>query len=541
MTNDLVVLGVHGSFNSLTHDPSACLAVNGELVAAVEEERLNRNKTSSGFFPERAISKCLEVAGLDLRDVNYISSDGSSFPALEKKIRRYMSDYFGLCPPVLLQSHPACHLASAFYGSSFDEALCVSVDGIGDKISTSVEVWRHDGRTNLYQAGDDGSLGLFYTAFTNYLGFKSIEGEYKVMGMAAYGSPRFDLSDFIRFDTERGVINFNTSIYESSNYSSIWEPSYIEDKIFRHTGVLPRGQREKRFAQEHFDLAASVQLAFERAYLSLISYYLDKSGQRNVALAGGCALNCLANKRLLELTDINSFVFPAASDRGLSIGAAFLAMRDAGVKPKKVNDMYLGPEYSDDEIGTQLSVSGLRYRQSGDVAGDAAKAILSGKIIGWHQGRSEFGPRALGNRSIIASASLVGSKDLLNKKIKFREAYRPFAPAILEEDLFIVTGRRGSFPYMTFAQDVLERGALMEAVNVDGTARFQTVSSTHRQPRFRSLLENIKRSTGIGVVINTSFNLAGEPIVETPADALRTFVSSGLDELFIGSWVVTKV
>lgn len=534
------VLGIHASFNALTHDPSASLFIDGKLVFSIEEERLNRLKTSSGVFPERAIAAALLHTGLSIRDIDILAVDGSTYTGMEYKVRRYMFDVFGHCPEISIQHHAKCHTAAGFYASTFSEALCISFDGIGDRVSTYVELRSDEGCSSVVDYGAESSLGFYYTIFTNFLGFKSIEGEYKVMGMAAYGEPKYDLSEILTFNETTGHIIFNLEYYCEEYYTSIWEPSQNESKLINLLGVCPRRHTEKEFKQEHFDLAASVQSTFTQVYIDFIKYQLKNTGQDRLVLSGGCALNCLANKELLKLTRAKTFVFPAASDRGLSIGAGLLASEKLNISCERITSMYLGPEYKGDLIKASLKTSGLDYEYVENIAEEAAEAIVNGFVVAWHQGRSEFGPRALGNRSILASAITPGSKDLINKKIKFRETFRPFAPAILYEDFIELFGVETPFPYMTYTLEPKNAQLICEAVNVDGTARVQTVAKDHESLVFRTLLEEIKKRQGCGVVLNTSFNLAGEPIVETPTDAIRTFVSSDLDILFIGNYRVTK-
>lgn len=541
------ILGIHSSYTATSHDPSACLIQDGRVVVAIEEERLNRIKISSGFFPAKAVRECLKLAKLKIEDIHLVVSDGASFPALKDKLRRSLTDLFGFSPEVQLVDHPFAHCAGAFNSSGFGDALVISIDGVGDKTSTLVCTAKKTGSSveyaELYRADIFASLGNYYTAFTNYLGFGSVEGEYKVMGMAAYGEDRFDLS---------GIVNFNntTASLESENrenfidvqhYSTITEPSYKESYIYGLTQVKRPAYSGGVFTQEHFDLAASVQAQFTRTYISLIKYWLTKSKKTFLCLSGGCALNCLANKELLNMGLDGIYVMPAASDRGLSMGAAMYAANLMHEPISSVGDMYLGKSFGSQQTREMLQICGVDFEEIADPAADCANAIAAGSVVGWFQGRSEFGPRALGHRSILASPGIAHMKDTLNAKIKFRESYRPFAPAVLKSDLESYYSSEKQFPFMTFTLDVPRVLAkkIPEAVHFDGTARIQSVSESCSKS-FHDLLTEVRKVSGIGAVINTSFNLSGEPIVDSPLDAVRTFYSSGIDVLYLGEYKLSK-
>ena len=336
----MIVLGIHAAFSGTTHDPGACIVVNGVVVAAIEEERLNRIKTSTSFFPSRSVQRCLEIAGVNIRQVDLVASDGITHPTLEKKIARCLYDSFGFSPPINLIDHSTLHVLGSFLSSGFESALSISVDGYGDGLATRVSTFEFDDEgvvsKDLYVSPPELSLGAFYTAFTNYLGFRSIEGEYKVMGMAAYGQPKYDLKDFIAFDLDVGglVCNTREPVHHNDYYSSIIEPSYNADLIYEYTGVHRPVHCKGRFESQHFDLAASVQKAFLDAYFGLVSYWRNKTGvTENLCLSGGCALNCLANKEFLRVFDSTKiFVMPASSDRGLPLGAALAASKSLSEK-----------------------------------------------------------------------------------------------------------------------------------------------------------------------------------------------------------------
>lgn len=528
------ILGINSCFTANHHDPSVVLIVDGKIIAAIEEERLNRIKTSIGLFPSRSINFCLKYAGISIHDIDIIAAPGITAPDLVEKIQSCLVHDYNYSPPVKLWPHYECHGAGAFYSSSFSEALVVSVDGYGDKVSSWVAKADSAGLHEVDRYEGLNSIGNFYAQFTEHLGFIRTEGEFKVMGMAAYGEAKYDLKSFIKFEEGRYISNSGI-IVPAHKVTSTFEPS-VNHRLLEQKGYPKRDSVSGEFLQKHYDLASSVQAGFEEAYIGLISSYRDVS--KNLCLSGGSALNCLANGKLLSLFD-NIYVMPAASDRGLSMGAAFLQAVNCGDLPIAPEDMFLGGEFSDELIREALEIAAVEYEYEADSVAQAAKDIANGKIIGWFKGRSEFGPRALGARSILASPSIKGTKAKINKKIKFREEYRPFAPAVLES----AARRCGvdkSLPYMTIAIKPNEALAshISETIHADGTARLQTVSdSGHPLSQLLKALQDIGE---FPAVINTSFNINGEPIVETPLDAVRTFYSCGLDSLYIENFVLRK-
>ena len=537
-----LVIGIHAPFGSHVHDPSVAVVKDGKLLFALEEERLNRFKTSPGLFPEYAFKEALKFCSINIHSIDRIAFDGISAKALPSKIKRYISSMYGHSPALEPVLHPIAHGSSSFFSSSFDEALVFSIDGEGDGISVLVYLDSRLGKRKLvYKSKYPASLGTFYTCFTNYLGFKSVEGEFKVMGMAAYGDPaKYSLGRFLSFDHLRGELVCDPRLRDVSNHTSVFEPHVNYDYVSNLIDVPQVNSSNPERLQCHYDLAASVQSTFEDAYLGMIDYFVNLTGVTNICLSGGCALNCLANMKLICDRPYSVFIQPASSDRGLSIGSAFEVSKSLGDTPISLNDVYLGPSYCDESIHKAIALSGLPFMEIPNISRYAAEKISNGSVLGWFQGRSEFGPRALGGRSILASASIPGNRDKLNAKIKFREKFRPFAPVILESDMKLVSSYSYHSPYMTstFPLSPNATQLIPEVYHSDGTARFQTVNS--KSSPLYDLLVSYKAITGIGCVINTSFNLAGEPIVETPTDALRTFVSSGIDELCIGEYAVFK-
>jgi carbamoyltransferase len=542
-------LGIHASFSANTHDPAVALVGDGKLLFSLEEERLSRTKTSVALFPERALSLALEQTGISMADISLIGVDGKKWESVGKiKIQRYLRAMFKKVPPIKFFNHELSHTAGAFYSSPFDDALCVTLDGNGDSLSGMIAVGtrkKSEPFRILKRFYMPKSLGVFYTVMTNYLGFRSIEDEYKVMGMAAYGRARYDLSSFVKYVGQGDFSTHPRLWFESPPTTTVWEPKCNYQLIQKLLGIPFRG-RGKTFEQIHFDLAASIQKGFEQAYLAVIEFWLKKTGCCNLVLSGGCALNCMANEKLLGMPSLKNFyVFPGASDRGLSVGNAFLASQALGKMPRPISSHFLGPVYKTREIEGACRISGLKtasFKSTKMLYKSAAESLRKGQVIGWFQGRSELGPRALGARSILGLASVVGMKDRINAKIKFRESYRPFAPALLWTDAVrygIVKKPVVAMRYMT-TNVIIEKKfhkKFQEAMGLDFSSRIQLVRQG--EPLHGLLLE-LSKQTECPVIINTSFNLAGEPNVEKPVDALRTFVSSGIDKLYFENLVVLK-
>lgn len=538
----MYTLGIHASFSANTHDPGVALVKDGKLLISLEEERLSRTKTSVSHFPERSISRVLDEVGIPSSQIALIGVDGELWePIGRKKIARYLKAMFNHVPQIKFFNHELSHTAGAFFSSPFNEALCVTVDGNGDNLSGMVALAKRRKKAPfriLKKFKMPNSLGVFYTVMTNYLGFRSIEDEYKVMGMAAYGSPRFDLSDLLEVRGDGDFYTHPKLWFSNPPTSTVWEPKCNYELIKKIVGIGFR-KRGEVFEQCHFDLAASIQHHFESTYLATIQYWLKKTGCRNLVLSGGCALNCMANEKLLHFSEIDNFyVFPGSSDRGLSVGNAFLASHILGKIPRPLATHFLGPRHPRKEYEDAKNNSGLRtvlYKNKSEVMKSAAGALRNGEVIGWFQGRSELGPRALGARSILGLASVPGMKDRINAKIKFREAYRPFAPALLKTDAV----KNGIIPKTVTAMRYMTVNCIIpvefhkifrEGMGLDFSSRLQLVEPG--EPMY-PLLRELSRHQNCPVLINTSFNLAGEPNVERPADAVRTFVSSGIDRLYM--------
>ncbi|MGD2125155.1 MAG: carbamoyltransferase [Desulfobacteraceae bacterium] len=563
------ILGIGG----YSHDASAALLCDGTLVAAVQEERLTRIKHIGGF-PFKSIIYCLEAGGIKPEDISAIAFyakksnwDGYLIDAMKAPFRNigfalantknflysvgfrtYKSLNFraelerflyktGFNKKMFFfYDHHSCHAASAFYSSPFNEAIILCVDAGGDGKSTTMWV----GKENELLTIEDPikhphSLGLLYGKITQFLGFTGAGDEYKVMGLAAYGRPAYfdSLKDMIKFE-DHGY-RLNMEYFNPYDYS-------LSDKFKEKFGP-PRNPKDE-ITDHYANLAASLQRLYEEAVLHLTLGAKRQTGIKNLTIAGGAALNCKANGLLLASGEFDKIFVPAgASDTGTCIGAAQYHYHHTMKMPRHFTmktDTW-GPEYKDKEILEELNRSGLNYEVLSDPAHKAAELIASGKIIGWFQGRMEFGPRALGNRSILADPRKKDIKDRVNKTIKFREQFRPFAPSCLRDKVRDYFAIDVDSPFMTFTLDVLRdrQNTIQGVVHVDGTARLQTVS-VEDQPLYYELIHRFYELTGVPVVLNTSFNLAGEPIVCSPYDALRTFFTCGMDALIIGKYLVVK-
>lgn len=539
----MIIMGLHSSFHSKSHDSSCSIVIDGRVLACVEEERFNRKKSSVGYPPVASIKSCLEIAGLTFDEIDTIVSDGTTYPLMQEKVSSHLYSLFGRKRKVELISQSDCHLWGTFFHSGFEESLVFDVEGVGDNVASKVSLFsRKSGKrreTLLYESGPSTSLGILYTLVTQFLGFEAIEGEYKVMGMAAYGTPKHDFTKIIDFDEDKGEFTGDiTRFYSKVPQTSIAEV-YADigtlELFFRTSSRRPSSPPSK----EHFDIAASLQLHFESLITRFVSYWVEKTNVTYVCLSGGCALNAVANMKLCSLPLSGFFVMPASSDRGVSLGAAVAYSERSEVQVAPVGDMYLGKSYSLSDIEKEVKSNTLKYKFSKNRDSDIACDIERGLIVGSFTGRSEFGPRALGARSILANPRIKGMKDHLNARIKFREEFRPFAPALIQDSV------TNPFPfanleYMTTTIPISdsEINFFPEAVHSDGTSRVQLVSKANHI--LGPTLLAIGEKTGHPSVINTSFNLRGEPIVESPRDAIRTFFGSGMDVLYLGDIKLSK-
>ncbi len=573
-----VILGV----NAYHGDASAALVIDGQLVAAAEEERFARVKHIAGF-PHRAIAYCLNAAGITPREITHIALSRNPCARLHRKLlsvlaRRPKLDHFanrvrnafrlqdakatlawglGVDPrdlraEVHYVEHHRAHLASAFFVSGWDEAALLSVDGMGDFVSTMWGIGRGSQMKIMGVVPFPHSLGILYTAVTQYLGFPHYGDEYKVMGLAAYGEPTH-LDLFRRIVRRDGGLRFRLDLsyftHHRDGVSMTWSegapvlgPLY-SSKLIRALG--PPREPGAPIEARHAQIAASLQAVLEEAMLALLVELYERTRVKAVCLAGGVALNCVVNGKILRGTPFERiYIPPAASDAGTSVGAAFSVWHERLRRPRAfaMEHAYWGPEWSESEIREALHRQGLTARRVffEELVETIARALAEGKIVGLFQGRMEFGPRALGNRSILADPRRPEMKDILNRRVKNRESFRPFAPSIVEEAVGEYFEQTHPSPFMLMAYPARpeKRALIPAALHVDGTGRVHTVSRTVN-PLFWEILVRFERLTGVPVLINTSFN-ENEPIVCHPEDALRCFQRTRMDLLAIGPYLVKK-
>jgi carbamoyltransferase len=583
------------------HDSAAALIDDGEIVAAAQEERFSRKKHDARF-PQHAVAYCLSEAGIRLDQVDYVAFYDKPFLKFERLLETYLAfaprgfTSFRMALPVWLKEklfqktllrrelqtwaddfdwqnrllfteHHQSHAASAFYPSPFDEAAVLTIDGVGEWATTSAGVGKGHRLELTKELHFPHSLGLLYSAFTYYTGFKVNSGEYKVMGLAPYGEPRYaqaildnliDLKADGTFKLDQAYFNYCTGLTMASRRF---------EELF---GGPPR-KPEEPVRQREMDLAASVQAVTEEVMLRLTRALADETGQRNLCLAGGVALNCVANGKILRDGRFERiWIQPAAGDAGGALGAALSAYHWFQDQPRKLNGRmdamhgaYLGPSFPQDEIEQRLGAAGARFDtlEDGAAIATAVDALDQGKAVGWFQGRMEFGPRALGARSIVGDARSPTMQRLLNLKVKYRESFRPFAPSVLREEVAEWFELDDDSPYMLLVADVADhrrrrmnereeqlfgidklnvpRSEIPAVTHVDYSARIQTVHE-ETNPRYHRLLSAFHQKTGCPVLVNTSFNVRGEPIVCTPEDAFHCFMGTEIEMLVAGNCVLRK-
>ena len=591
------ILGISAFY----HDSAAALVRDGEIVAAAQEERFTRKKHDSRF-PSNAVEYCLSQEGVGLSDVDFVAFYDKPFLKFERLLETYVAfaprglRSFAMAMPLwvreklfqknllhnelkqfskefdwehrlLFAEHHQSHAASAFYPSPFEDALILTMDGVGEWATTSVALGSGNKLEIIKEIHFPHSLGLLYSAFTYYTGFKVNSGEYKVMGLAPYGSPRFakQILDHLIDLKADGSFRLNLDYFNYCTGLTMTNSKF--DTLFEG----PRRKPEELLTQRHMDLAASVQVVLEEVVLRMTRALAAETGKKNLCLAGGVALNCVANGRLLRDGHFERiWIQPAAGDAGGALGAALAAYHSFKGQPRKTNrccdnmkGSYLGPEFSQAEIERRLTAAGARYAVlSDDELLDAcADALESEKAVGWFQGRMEFGPRALGGRSILGDARSPKMQSMLNLKVKFRESFRPFAPSVLREHVCEWFELDQDSPYMLLVANVLEqrrkpmteaerglfgieklnvpRSDIPAVTHVDYSARIQTVHK-ETNPRYHALIQRFNKRTGCPVIVNTSFNVRGEPIVGTPEDAFRCFMGTDMEVLAIGNCFLRK-
>lgn len=537
----MTILGINGGVRAGYQDVSAVLLRDGRIVAAVEEERLNRVKHSPGQLPFLAVHEVLALGGIGIHDVDVIATHGSTWgEQYDRVLKEYFTYNFGHCPQTVRYHHHLCHAASAYYASGMDGAMVLTVDASGDGISLQKAIGRNGKLEVLEQIGRDNSLGILYAMMTQFCGFTRDTDEYKLMGLAPYGNPdSVDLSSLLEF--RKGAYQVNGDFMKQ--YAPGQPQGSRQQAVFNQHLTAKLGTPRlpgSVMTQHHMDIAAATQRLLEDALCEVVRGMAEQTGLRTLCLAGGVALNCAANRRLLALDCIDDiFVQPASGDSGISLGAAYLASVDSGITPKPMTTAKLGRSFGSEEIEDYLKKLGVRYETVSEPWQVAADLILQNRVVGWMEGRAEFGPRALGSRSILASPFNAKMKDIINSRIKFREGFRPFCPSILETDLEkAFSSPKSTLPHMTVNVDVTS-DSFPSVTHVDRTARVQTVSA-QEEGNFPKLLESIKRSTGTGIVVNTSFNRNREPMVYSVMDAVPAFYGCGMDALLIGEFLLTK-
>ncbi len=579
------ILGI----NAYHGNASAAIVCDGRLIAAVEEERFNRVKYAAGF-PLQAIRYCLKEAGLTLGDIHHVAVPRNPYARLPTKLfyalrmpsfarerAKVLAKFTGI-PEALAEAfetdpkkvaakfhrieHHQAHLASSFYCSPFERAALLSADGLGDFAST---MWGTGAGNRMRIEGAvtfPHSLGLFYSAVTQYLGFLKFGDEYKVMGLAAYGEPEQleVFRDIVRFDARTARNGFRLGLDYFIHHRTGPEMSWAEADKTPTLGKLFSEEMEKQLGpargpqqaleQRHRNLAAALQARLEEVYLGMLRKLAEGTGLKAVCLAGGVAFNCVANGKIFDATPFEQvYVHPAAGDAGLAVGAAFHVWHQILGKPRSfvMDHAYWGPGYSQEEIRRAIDSKGIARNgyavtelREKELMSRTASIIADGKILGWFQGRAEWGPRALGNRSIVADPRRAEMKEVLNRRIKHREIFRPFAPSILAEATGEYFEKAQPSPFMTLAYPVRaeKREKIPAPTHVDGTGRLQTVTR-EANPRYYALICAFRELTGVPVVLNTSFN-DNEPIVCRPEEALDCFLRTQMDALVLGNFLITR-
>jgi len=590
LTLPVYILGISAFY----HDSAACLLKDGEILSAAQEERFTRKKGDHAF-PTQSINYCLHQAGITGKDLSYVVFYDKPFLKFERLLETYLNfapvgiksfikamplwvkeklwmkefikKELGFEGTILFPEHHESHAASAFYPSPFQDAAFLTMDGVGEWTTSSFGA----GSGNKIQIDSDihfpHSIGLLYSAFTYYTGFKVNSGEYKVMGLAPYGEPKYVdkiYSELIDLK-EDGSFKMNMEYY---NYCA--GLTMTNEKFHNLFGGAPR-KPESNLTQKEMNIARSVQEVTEEVMLRMARHVRKETGQKNLCLAGGVALNCVANGKLLrENIFENIWIQPAAGDAGGALGAALTAWyqylgneRSADGKTDAMQGAYLGPQFSNEEIKTWLEGNEIpfKYLNEDELYSQTASLLADEKVVGWFQGRMEFGPRALGNRSIIGDARSAKMQATMNIKIKFREGFRPFAPSVLSEKVADYFEMKNESPYMLLVADVKKerqkemtgeqkklfgidklnilRSDIPAVTHIDYSARIQTVQK-ESNPRYHKLISEFEKQTGYAVVVNTSFNVRGEPIVCSPQDAYRCFMRTDIDYLVLENFLLNK-
>lgn len=566
----------------LNYDPTACLLRDGKIVAMAEEERFVKIKHAKGNFPINALNFCLKQGNISLKDVKFIAVgwdvnaykeripqffsrikeeyketiDEESLKWMENSLKRFdPEDYTNSIidklvehgfkkediPEIKYAGHHYSHALTAYHCSGFKDAIVMTVDGHGEENCTILWKVKSGNFEKLREFNIPNSLGWYYAAFTKFLGFDVYDGEGKTMGLAPYGKPnekyRKHVDNILKI-TEEGYYLDPTYIC----YGKKSHERFYTDKFAEAFGERPENGN---FSQEHKDIAFEAQDKLEKAAAHLVNMMVKKTGIRNLCIAGGVALNCKMNGYIWKNCNLeNIFVQPVSGDDGSTLGAAMAVFLENGGKAgsfEKMEHVLLGPEYTNEEIEAQLKKFSLKYKKSKSIEEEGAKLLADGKILGWFQGRMEVGPRALGSRSILADPRRNEMKDIVNNKVKFREPWRPFCPSILYERAadYLVKPHETPFMILTFhiKEDKVDK--IPAIVHVDGTARPQLVKK-EVIPRYWKLIKEFENLTGEAVILDTSFNIRGQPIVCSPENAIECFLKTGIEALAIGDFLVVK-
>ena len=566
----MIILGISCYY----HDSAACILKDGKIIAAVEEERFSRIKFDDAF-PKLAIDYCMSEAGITTKDIDCIAFYDKSI----LKFERLLDNYIGVAPrglksfldiipkwlhkrlwikdeikkhlnysgKIIFPDHHLSHAAYSFFTSPFHEAALLMVDGVGEWSTTS---YGYADDLTIKLTNDlrwPHSLGLFYSAFTYFLGFQVNEGEYKLMGLASYGKPKYyDLIMKELIDVkDDGSFSLNMK-YFAFTYDNI-----MITKKFEELFGIPTKKYDSETDQIHYDIGASAQLVLEEILLKMVHHVFQKTKKKYLCLGGGVALNGVANYRILKEGPFEKiFIPPSPGDAGSAIGCALYAYHSyyknnrivqENISKSISDNAYLGPEFSNKEIKEFLELNKIHYKkyELQDLLEKTAKLISEQNVIGWYQGRMEWGPRALGNRSILADPRNPKMKDILNEKIKHRESFRPFAPSILEECASEYFDIQIPSPYMLLVANVKKPDSIPAVTHIDGTGRLQTVSK-NSNPLYYNLIQEFQKITGVPVIINTSMNVKGEPIVNTPEQAYAMLMKTDMDYLVMGNYLVSK-
>jgi carbamoyltransferase len=592
------ILGISAFY----HDSAAAFVQDGEIVAAAQEERFTRKKHDSGY-PHNAIAYCLKEAGVGLDNVDYVTFYDKPFLKFERLLETYLAfaprgfKSFRMAIPVwlreklflkdllhkklkehapnfdwnqklLFSEHHLSHAASAFFPSPFAEAAVLTMDGVGEWATTSLAIGRGNRLEVIKEIHFPHSLGLLYSAFTYYTGFRVNSGEYKVMGLAPYGEPKYAklIYDHLMDLKPDGSFRLDMAYFDYCTGLTMTNAKF--DELF---GSRPRKPEEK-LTQREMDIAASIQAVTEEVVLRLTRSLAAETGMKNLCLAGGVALNCVANGKVLRDGKFDGFwIQPAAGDAGGALGAALVASHLYKNQPRpasvnghdRMHGSYLGPAFAQADIEQRLRKVGARFETLTDdeLIRQCAQALAEEKALGWFQGRMEFGPRALGGRSVLGDARSPTMQSVLNLKVKYRESFRPFAPSVLRENVSEWFDLDGDSPYMLLVADVAEkrrklmteaqkalfgieklnvpRSDIPAVTHVDYSARVQTVHK-ETNPRYHALISAFKEITGCPVIVNTSFNVRGEPIVGSPEDAFHCFMGTEIEQLAVGNCLLRK-